>query len=142
MNARGDRETTPLMYASAYGSLDAMKLLLDGGASVNAKNALDATALMWSVTEPDKARLLVEHGADVNAKSNTGRTPLLLAALHNGSDRVVDLLLAKGADMRVVDKGGLTFLGAASAACNPHQVRIAVDHGLDVNAKMRWGSRR
>ena len=127
------------MYASAYGSLSALKLLLDAGADVNARDSLGATALMWSVTEPDKVDLLVARGADVNAKSKTGRTPLMLAALHNGSDRVVDLLLAKGADAKAVDNRGLTFLGAASAACNPHQVRIAVAKGLDVNAKDALG---
>jgi ankyrin repeat protein len=133
VNSRGDRETTPLMYAAAFGSLESVKLLL--AAQVNAHNAVGATALMWSVTEPAKVRLLVEHGADVNAKSTTGRTALLLAALHNGSDEVVDLLIAKGADVHARDNRGLTFLLAASAACNSRQVRLAVDAGLDVNAK-------
>jgi len=135
VNSRGDRETTPLMYAAAFGSLESVKLLLAAGVEVNAHNALGATALMWSVTEPAKVRLLVEHGADVNAKSSTGRTALLLAALHNGSDGVVDLLIAKGADVHAQDNRGLTFLLAASAACNSRQVRFALDAGLDVNAK-------
>src|SRR5580692_6926102 len=135
VNSRGDRETTPLMYAAAFGSLESVKLLLAAGVDVNAHNAFGATALMWSVTEPVKVRLLVEHGADVNAKSSTGRTALLLAALHNGSDEVVDLLIAKGADVRAQDNRGLTFLLAASAACNSRQVRLALDAGLDVNAK-------
>jgi len=135
VNARSDRGVPAILYASAYGSLTALKLLLNAGADVNAKDALDATPLMWSVTEPDKVDLLVARGADVNAKSKTGRTPLMLAALHNGSDRVVNLLLAKGADVKATDARGLTFLGAASAACNPRQVRIAVERGLDVNAK-------
>jgi ankyrin repeat protein len=134
VNARADRDTTPLMYAAAFGSLDSLKLLQSAGADVNAQNAFGATALMCSVTERAKVRLLLEQGADVNARSSTGRTALLLAALHNGSDDVVDLLLAKGADMRAQDNRGLTFLLAASAACNSRQVRIAVDQGLNVNA--------
>lgn len=134
-NTRDERGVPALLYAGAYGSPAALKLLLDAGADVNSRDRLDATALMWSVTEPEKISLLLSHGADVNAKSKTGRTALLLAALHNGSDRVVDLLLSKGADIRATDLRGLTFLGAASAACNPNQVRIAVEHGLDVNAK-------
>jgi ankyrin repeat protein len=135
VNARADRNTTPLMYAAAFGSLDSLQVLQAAGADVNAQNAFGATALMWAVTEPAKVRLLLEHGADVNAKSSTGRTALLIAALHNGSDGVVDLLIAKGADMHAGDNRGLTFLLAASAACNSRQVRIAVSNGLDVNAK-------
>lgn len=134
-NTRDERGVPALLYAAAYGSPTALKLLLDAGADVNSRDRLDATALMWSVTEPEKVALLLSHGADVNAKSKTGRTALLLAALHNGSSHVVDLLLSKGADIRATDLRGLTFLGAASAACNPNQVRIAVEHGLDVNAK-------
>lgn len=43
-NLRDKRGATPLMYAAAFGSLDAMKLLLAAGADVNAKNAFDAGA--------------------------------------------------------------------------------------------------
>ena len=135
VNVRGDRDTTPLIYAAAYGTVDAMKLLLDAGADVNAKNALDYTALMWGVTEPAKAKLLTGRGADVNAKSKTGRTALMIASLQNGSDSVVEMLLAKGADARALDKNGLSFLLAASAGMNTRQVRMAVEKGADVNAK-------
>ncbi|MCU1262926.1 MAG: Ankyrin [Bryobacterales bacterium] len=136
VNATGDRETTPLLYASAYGSVEAIKILLAAGADANAKNAFGATPLMWCVTEPAKVRLLLDHGAAVNVKSKTGRTPLILAALHNGSDDVVDMLLAKGADTKAVDqKDGMTFLLAAAAGMNPREVRIAIERGTDVNQK-------
>ena len=138
-NQRGDRETTPLMFAGAYGSKDAIKLLLQAGADVNAKNASGYTALMWSVTEPAKAATLIAHGADVNAKSQKGRTALLTAALQNGSDTVVQMLLAKGADPLAVDNIQLSFLLAASRGCNPRQVRLAVQKGADVNSKDHFG---
>src|SRR2546430_17053091 len=47
VDTRDTRGTTPLMYAAALGSQDAMKLLVEAGADVNAKNAFDATPLMW-----------------------------------------------------------------------------------------------
>src|SRR5271156_4719221 len=47
VNARGDRGVPLVMYAAAYGSTNALKLLLDAGADVNSKDLLDATALMW-----------------------------------------------------------------------------------------------
>ena len=85
VNAKDKRGTTPLMYAAAYGSADAVKILIEAGADVNSKNAFDATALMWAVNDLDKVRLLLTKGADVNARSKMGRSPLLMAAF---DDRV------------------------------------------------------
>jgi len=87
VNAKDKRGTTPLMYAAAFGSLESMKLLVDQGADVNARNAFDATALMWAVFDLDKTRLLLEKGADVNARSKQGRTPLIIAATYDGNAR-------------------------------------------------------
>src|SRR6202050_5904017 len=44
-----NRGITPLMYAAEIGSLDAMRLLLDRGADVNAQNAFGSTGLVWAV---------------------------------------------------------------------------------------------
>ena len=96
-NAKDKRGTTALMSAAAYGSVDAVKALIDAGAGVNAKNAFDATALIWAVNDIEKVRLLLAKGADVNAKSKMGRSPLLVAASDDRGAPVVELLLAKGA---------------------------------------------
>jgi ankyrin repeat protein len=74
VNVAGRDGITPLMYAATVGSLEAMKILLDAGADVNARNTMKQTALMLSVTELDKVRVLVEHGANVNAVSSRGRS--------------------------------------------------------------------
>ena len=87
------------MYAAEIGSLDAMRLLIDRGADVNAQNAFGSTALMWSVSDPAKVRLLLDHGAQVNTAAKSGRTALIVAAFTNPSAEVVKLLLAKGAKM-------------------------------------------
>ena len=50
-----------------------MKVLLDRGADVNAKETLrGTTALMWAAAQghPAAVQLLIERGADVNARSN------------------------------------------------------------------------
>ena len=63
---------TTLMTATRTGSLDAVKLLIDRGAQVNAREGQRGqTALMWAVLEnhPAVARLLIEKGADVNAQT-------------------------------------------------------------------------
>src|SRR6185369_1575774 len=85
-------------------SLDTMRLLLDKGADVNARNAAGASALLWAVTDLAKVRLLVERGADVNVESSLGHTALELAAMSDGSAETVRLLLAHGANSKAVDK--------------------------------------
>ena len=136
VNVKDQRETTPLMYAAAYGSLDAMKLLLAAGADVNAKNAFDATALLWSTDDLAKVRLLAAKGANVNAPSKQGRTPLLVAASHDGSSEVVKLLLAKGADINVQDAAGITPLMAATDANDTASVALLLEKGAKVEVKV------
>ena len=60
------------MHAAAIGSPEAVKLLLESGAEVNAKNEVEATALILGAGNPAKARMLVEKGADVNAQQQAG----------------------------------------------------------------------
>ena len=54
-----------LMCAALYSSIDCMRLLIEKGCNVNAKNGLDETALMWAVHDLEKMKLLIERGADV-----------------------------------------------------------------------------
>ena len=134
VNARGNRDTTPLMYAAAFGSLNTMKLLLAAGADVNAKNAFDATALMWCVTDLEKVRLLVEKGANVNARSKMSATPLQIAATNGASD-VVKFLLERGADATAVDESHETVLIDAASANDLASVKLLLRKGVDVNAR-------
>jgi ankyrin repeat protein len=61
------------MTAARSGRADAVKLLIDRGAAVNAKERVRGqTALMWAVLEnhPAVVKLLLANGADVNAQTN------------------------------------------------------------------------
>ena len=113
VDMRDARGTTLLMYAAAIGSPESVKLLLGSGADVNAKNDLEATALILGAGNPEKARMLVEKGADVNARSKLGRTPLMIAAGCDGCSATVKLLLEKGAEPNAADKQGAEAAGAA-----------------------------
>ncbi len=71
------------MVAARTGNVDAIKVLLDHGADVNAKETLrGTTALMWAADEGHAAaiQLLIQHGADIKAQSDPaerGRGPAL-----------------------------------------------------------------
>ena len=132
-NVADDRGITPLMYAAEVGSVDAMRLLLDHGADVNAQNGFASTALMWSVSDPAKVRLLLDHGADVNLTARTGRTALIITGFTDPSAEVVQLLLAKGAKVDVMDRRHVTPLNAATFGNDTETVRLLLDAGADID---------
>lgn len=117
--------TTPLMYAAAFGSLEAVKILGEAGAAVNAKNAHDATALLYGAWDEARTKCLIEKGAEVNVRSKQGRTPLIVAASVCGN-RAAQLLLEKGAAPEGL---ALTY----AAGCNLELTRQLLNKGADPN---------
>jgi ankyrin repeat protein len=103
-NTRDTSGATALMYAAAFAPQAVMQALLRAGADVNAVNQSGATALMWATHDPEKVRFLVDRGANVNAARPDGLSAVLGAALR-GNRRVVEMLVAAGADAR---KGSAT----------------------------------
>jgi ankyrin repeat protein len=131
VNARDGRGNTLLMQAASWGSPEAVKLLLERGADVNARNQFEATALILGAADPEKASLLVAKGADVKAVSKLGRTPLMVAATCDGCSGTVGLLLSKGADPKGKDVVGNTALYAAAQANDLQSMRLLLEHGAD-----------
>jgi ankyrin repeat protein len=141
-NAKDADGNPALMMAALFGGVDSVKLLLDRGADPNAANGAGATPLMWAIPNFAKVKLLVEHGADVNARStNLERTPLLVAASFPGTVEILQLLLSKGADIHVKDKGGMHALGRAATYADVDVVRFLVEHGCDPNETGYGGAR-
>jgi ankyrin repeat protein len=134
LNTRDQSGRTPLMHAAAFGNLETLRVLLDAGAEVNARNRSDATALLWAAGDPEKARLLIERGADVKVQSRQGRTPLMVAASRAGNSEVIALMLSKGADPRAKDRLGITALSLAARAGDLASVTFLLKAGADPNA--------
>lgn len=86
--------------APPLGDASAMKLLLDRGASVNAKDPGGNTILMLAASSEamlsDVVKRLIDGGADVKAKNSEGMTALDLAK-RNGHTPIVDVLVQAGA---------------------------------------------
>ena len=132
-NSGDARHTAPLMYAAALGSLDAVKLLVEAGAKVNAANDFGATPLMWCAGDLAKVRYLLSKGADVKARSKAGRTPLAIAAAYDGSVEIARLMIEKGSDVKAVDESGASVLEIAASVNNLEVARLLVARGADVN---------
>jgi uncharacterized protein len=77
-------DRTPLHHAAVKERDDLVKLLLAGGAAVNARDRSGQTALhlaaYWG--RESAVALLLAANADVNAKDNKGHTPLGAAQKH------------------------------------------------------------
>ncbi|KAF3692142.1 B-cell lymphoma 3 protein [Channa argus] len=91
---------TPLHLAVLRGHKDLARMLLDGGADINAMDIKSGqTPLMHAVesNNPDMVHFLIENGCDVNSQSYSGNTSLH-SACGRGQVDTVRLLLKSGAD--------------------------------------------
>jgi len=133
IEVRDGRGATPLMHAAAFGNIETLKALIDAGADVNARNQMNATALLWAAGDPEKSRLLIDRGADVKAQSKQGRTPLMVAAMRRGNSAIVELILSKGVDIQARDRLGATALNLAARAGDLDTVKLLIAKGADPN---------
>src|SRR5206468_12524061 len=103
----------PVVYAAARAKFDVVRRLLARD-DVNARYAHDLTLLMWAagpdekVAEPDAIKVvtyLLDAGAHVNDRDARGRTARMVAA-EGGHAGIANLLIARGADASLKDRGG------------------------------------
>ena len=158
-SANADGQTA-LMVVARSGRVEAARLLLSRGASVNAvEKWRGQTALMWAVAQrqPAMVKELVAHGADVNVRSmvnNWGRqvtaepraiyrpagglTPLLYAA-REGCVGCARVLVESGAEINRADPEGISPL--LMAIINEHFDLAAylIDKGANPNQWDLWG---
>jgi ankyrin repeat protein len=140
------------MTAARTGKADAVRVLLDHGAMVNAKEGWHGqTALMWAAAEGHRAVIetLVARGADIRARSNGGFTALLFAA-REGRISAVQALVRAGADVNdslpvrgrqataapaaVPAETGLNAFLLAAANAHYELAAWFLDRGADPNA--------
>lgn len=97
---------TVIAYASRNCHIEAVKLLLERGADVNASNSMKITAMHTAAAGGcnDVIRLLIDKGSDIDTISAAGYTPLSLAA-YWGKYETIKLLLEKGADPDIAING-------------------------------------
>jgi ankyrin repeat protein len=118
-NARNGLGATPLMTAALNGGAAAVSLLLDSGADATVRTRRGETALSSAASRGDLAsvKLLLEKGADVRNVDFRGYTPLMHAAYADHvTPELIQLLLARGADVHVIGKGETAGETAVSIA--------------------------
>jgi cytohesin len=138
-----DEETggTALIWAAANDQADIVKVLLRGGANVNAKDMGGYTPLLRALEKKNDAvaeMLLAQPNLDVNAQSVSGMTALKWY-VWSGHERNVQNLLERGANPNLSDADGDTPLHGAAQRGNVKLLNMLLEAGANPNAKNKVG---
>lgn len=154
MSERTGPGETPLHYLAVENQVEAVKLLIAAGASVNTLNECHSTPLCdaASLGYADMVDLLLDHGARLEVAGQG--EPALHGAVRHGTLPVVQRLLAVGASPNDVDDMGQTAVHVAAEMDQCEAVlRLLLDAGADrkkrdllgdapLDVAMRCGSAR
>ena len=126
VNAKTGEGVPLLSIAVRSDHFDQVKWLLGLGADINAVSGdRGYTAVMDAVWRKnyDITKFLVEKGADLSTVSSDGQ-PILVLAVGNGNEKIVELLLKSGADADLADSMGMSARGYANLFKKPGMVEI------------------
>ena len=144
INAAGEGSPTPLVAAVANCDMGSTKLLLDKGArmELHAETRLYPLHIAARDGYLDMVKLLVDAGANLNdtGGDDEGRTALMIAVIEDKAvkdkesshHKVIEYLLAKGADVALADRGGRNAMNYAAASRNIPVVDLLREKGAKV----------
>jgi ankyrin repeat protein len=139
---------TALFAACMKGYNEVVRMLLEGGAAVDAKDKEGRTPLFFlASSKPGKwntetLRLLVAFGANIECRDSTERTPLLWAATTGNAMLAKALLsgeLGKSANLMATNKRGISALQLACEDNHVEVVKILLSYKADARAVSSGG---
>jgi ankyrin repeat protein len=135
-------KTALMFFAESDGKEEFVKLIIEVGAVIEAKDNEGRTALMFAIKNNriKNFEALLKAGADIEAKNNSGRTGLMIA-IENNRIEIINIFLigAKRANIEARDNRGRTPLMIAIENNKIEIVKILIELGADINAKDNKG---
>jgi ankyrin repeat protein len=133
---------TPLHWAATLGNIEAMFLLLDSGANIDAVCKYGKTVLHWAVRSKSAVccQALVDAGANVNIMDGDGMTPLMVLLRH-APDRedIMDILLQAGVDVNMQGQSGMTALMTVAQCSTARSCAKILAYGADIELRDHGG---
>ncbi|KAF5620386.1 CAMK kinase [Fusarium sp. NRRL 25303] len=125
-----------LELATRKKQIDEMKMLIDRGCDVEARNSSGETLLYWAARVGSEAavRLLIENKASPEVGGSRGATPLIAATRWRHFE-VAKLLLEEGADANASDDASWTPLMFAVYENSPSLTKLLITHGARLNTR-------
>ncbi|CAM9316167.1 unnamed protein product [Scytosiphon promiscuus] len=116
VDARCTKGYTPLRLAAWKGTAESVKACLEVGANVGVKDYMGYSILSGAFQNDDDGiyQLLLDAGADPDAADPDGDFPPLLWALGARKTKVVEQLIAAGANVDIVASNGMTPVALAT----------------------------
>lgn len=153
VNEQDNNGDTPLHQAALHGQYNVAEALIAAGADVNVKNSYppfkadDLGQFLSSSNHEDPVKLLHSQSRadELNAQQiagqvkNNGYTPLALAEFSTNHNKMIQLLIAHGADVNLRGITGTTPLYWAILRGQKDDEKFLLDHGADPNLTNAFG---
>lgn len=119
--------------------LPVMKLLLDAGIDVNARDYENNSVLFRAVCHgcTPIVELLLQYGADIHAQNGNNGSTALHAAAGCGDVSVVQVFLANGSDINAQTNNGSTALHIALGHGDTETANVLIDNGIDISIRAK-----
>jgi ankyrin repeat protein len=139
-NLEGRILNEALFEAAALDCPETATMLLEKGASVDARNRFGGTPLNAAAARGaiEIVMMLLERGAVLDHPNLGGTTPLL-AAVEEGRRRMVTHLIGAGSNVNAVNREGVTPIMAAAFEGDRRVLAVLLEAGGDPNVEDRHG---
>ncbi|TWC61955.1 ankyrin repeat protein [Herbaspirillum sp. SJZ099] len=135
VNAAGDKNMTPLMWAFSAQNVEGMRALLEAGADPNQRfgpeKNIHPVWMAATMDKPDRLKVLLEFKGDPNATGGGAYFNALMQAVKYPEN--IKLLVQAGADVNATDGIGDTVALAAANLAQFDTLIYLLEHGYRYN---------